>query len=144
MVEERFWKKVKKTSSCWLWTAGKFPDGYGVFQLDGAQRAHRVAYMLEHGHYPENLCLHHCDNRLCVNPEHLYDGTYSDNAVDREMRGRGKKNRGRAKLNFELAEEIREKYATGTTSQRKLAAEYGVAQVTIHEVVNGITWKEEL
>jgi len=87
----RFWTKVEKTlDDCWLWTGAKC-FGYGTFQLDGkAQRAHRVIWLWTKGQIPERLLVcHKCDVRNCVNPEHLFLGTYLDNNRDRKEKGRG-------------------------------------------------------
>lgn len=78
-VIERFWSKVDKESSekgCWIWKAGTTDDGYGAYSWlangsRGWQRAHRFAYLTTIGK-PDKPELHHiCDERLCVNPEHL-------------------------------------------------------------------------
>lgn len=89
-VEERFWSKVNKhgpvpacrpeLGPCWLWKAGMTGKGYGGFFLDGRkQRAHRVAFVLEHGHWPTNQLDHLCRVRLCVNVAHLEDVTGAEN-----------------------------------------------------------------
>ena len=71
---ERFWTKVEKTQSCWLWTGAK-AEGYGQFALDGGKKrvkAHRYAYKQLIGIIPEGLQPDHlCRNRGCVNPQHL-------------------------------------------------------------------------
>ena len=71
--EQRFWIKVNKTETCWLWTAAHMPLGYGVF-WDGTKLvgAHRFAYTLLVGPIPENKDIDHlCRTPACVNPEHL-------------------------------------------------------------------------
>ena len=76
---ERYWSRVDKTSSCWLWTGPVNRDGYGYH----SGLAHRLAYRLEHGPIPSGLMVcHRCNVRLCVNPAHLYAGTALDNARD--------------------------------------------------------------
>lgn len=84
----RFWSKVEKTETCWVWTKGKDAQGYGAFSFNGKNvRAHRFSYELVHG--PTELSvLHHCDNPPCVNPNHLYAGTHSDNMKDAHSRNR--------------------------------------------------------
>lgn len=89
---ERFWEYVNKTETCWLWTGFRDSDGYGKFQIGTNQkkksvRAHRFSYELVHGP-TELLVLHNCDNPPCVNPDHLYAGTHSDNMKDMYAKGR--------------------------------------------------------
>jgi hypothetical protein len=78
----RFWAKVNKTDTCWLWTAGQNENGYGVFRVAGRLTgAHRVAYKLEHGSIPAGAVVDHiCHVRHCVRPEHLRAVTQKQNA----------------------------------------------------------------
>lgn len=79
--EERFWSKVEKTETCWLWTAS-LCDGYGQFSVSAGlpRRAHRVAYELLVGPIPEGLTLDHlCRVRNCVRPDHLEPVTQAEN-----------------------------------------------------------------
>lgn len=93
---ERFWKKVQKTDWCWIWTASFFTNGYGQFRhgsrTDGTRKldhAHRMAYRLEVGQIPEGMLVcHKCDNKKCVNPDHLFLGTSKDNTQDMIKKGR--------------------------------------------------------
>lgn len=70
---KRFWAKVNKTETCWLWTAGTMRKGYGSFWINGGNRsAHHVAWELLVGPIPEGASIFHdCGNHLCVRPEHL-------------------------------------------------------------------------
>lgn len=88
-AEERFWKKVNKTPDCWEWIRCLSSYGYGKFALNGESiTAHRVAFYLEHGRFPEKFLLHKCDNRRCVRPSHLWEGTQADNMHDAIAKGR--------------------------------------------------------
>lgn len=82
---DRFWKRVEKTDSCWLWRGAIVHNGYGVMHvtLDGLNtsvRAHRFSYELHVGAIPEGLTLDHlCRVRACVNPSHLEPVTMAEN-----------------------------------------------------------------
>ena len=90
--EKRFWSKVKKTSYCWLWTASVDGKGYGQIGAGGRGtgnvRAHRASWYLKYGVWPSLNLLHECDNRRCVNPDHLKEGTQKQNLQDMVKRGR--------------------------------------------------------
>ena len=88
-LSERFWEKVDKTGTCWLWTGAKLRTGYGSIRIDHkALRAHRVAYELSVAPIPEGvLILHSCDTPLCVNPAHLRLGDKRENTQDAIDRG---------------------------------------------------------
>ncbi|MGL5580208.1 MAG: HNH endonuclease [Cetobacterium sp.] len=88
---ERMLKKVVKEGSCHLWNGCLTPDGYPRVGRNGNPnlRGHRYFYEQIHGKIPEGLVVRHtCDNRLCLNPEHLILGTQLDNVQDRVERSR--------------------------------------------------------
>lgn len=91
-MRERFEAKFYVTPGCWIWTKGRYHDGYGQFAVSAHERsvrAHRVSYELYVGPIPEDLhVLHRCDVRACVNPEHLFLGTRVDNMQDMIQKGR--------------------------------------------------------
>src|SRR5688572_10191328 len=75
-LSERFWEKVDKTGTCWLWNARKDKDGYGFIRVDGKnKKAHRVAFELVHGREASKSVCHTCDTPGCVNPDHLWEGS---------------------------------------------------------------------
>ena len=88
----RYLLKVKKTNHCWNWIGAKFQKGYGQFWIPEYKRkikAHRFSWIIHKGKIPNDLyVLHHCDNRLCINPDHLFLGTHADNVSDKMKKGR--------------------------------------------------------
>jgi DNA-binding XRE family transcriptional regulator len=146
MNADEFWAHVKRADGCWLWTGNFDSHGYGSLQYEGQKvGAHRVAWELTHGVIPADMCVcHRCDNPKCVNPEHLWLGTKSENALDRHVKGRSRGPEGirqhDARLNLQKAEDIRAAYATRRYTQRALGVRYGVAQQSIGKIVNGRMW----
>jgi hypothetical protein len=88
-LEERFYSKINKIDSCWIWTASKNDQNYGLIWVNGKHvRAHRISYMLAYGELSDKLVIDHlCRNTLCVNPEHLEQVPQSEN-VKRGMAGK--------------------------------------------------------
>lgn len=90
--KERFCAKyfINPANHCWEWTAVLNEWGYGQFKYERKmQLAHRVSYVLHKGEIPDGLLVcHECDNPKCVNPDHLFLGTSSDNARDRNKKNR--------------------------------------------------------
>jgi hypothetical protein len=148
---ERFWAKVDKTSSCWLWVGQINQDGYGKIKIAGKTKtAHRVSWEFKFGPIPNGICvLHTCDIRACVNPTHLWLGTTQDNTRDMITKGRyrnphcGPKGEASrlAKLTNIQVMDIRNRYRCGKVTQRSLAIEFKVHEDTIRRIVNRKLWK---
>ena len=95
-LEIRFWSKVNKTETCWLWTASLDKAGYGYFKALNQRNAHRVSWAMHKGPIPNGMwVLHKCDVRNCVNPEHLFLGDQFANMAD--MVSKGRHNNGKTK-----------------------------------------------
>jgi hypothetical protein len=88
---QRFFDKVEKTDTCWIWKAYCCPQwGYGIFGFKGKLwKAHRFSYFYHRKKHPgKMLVCHHCDTPACVNPEHLFLGTNLDNTMDKVLKYR--------------------------------------------------------
>jgi hypothetical protein len=87
----RFWSKVdiKSADECWEWLSSKTSFGHGRFISENDITAHRFSWILFNGAIPDGLCVcHTCDNPGCVNPNHLWVGTKTDNNRDMTAKGR--------------------------------------------------------
>ncbi|GMV18405.1 MAG: hypothetical protein AMXMBFR56_66290 [Polyangiaceae bacterium] len=149
----RFWSHVDKggpsisaaLGPCWLWTSTRTVKGYGLIRLNvprKMERAHRVAWELEHGAIGDGVCvLHRCDTPSCVRVSHLFLGTRGDNILDMVTKGRTT-----AKLAPEDVLAIRREFVSGLRgggrvaqvgSARELARRFGVHKKTVHQIASG-------
>lgn len=147
-IIERFEKYIKKGDECWEWTGKVSPFGYGQFSVawGDSWQAHRLAYRLYKHKNPGKLCVcHSCDNRKCVNPDHLWLGTRNDNIQDMITKGRMYKRDAErnpaAKLTWLDVNTIRELYKTGRFSHRELGRKFHVEKTTITRLLSKKTWK---
>jgi len=143
----KFWSKVAVTSDherCWLWTAGKNKQGYGVAYWKGKGcSAHVVAFMLAGGVIKPRQVVRHkfCRNPSCCNPKHLLVGTYKDNSQDAVLDGTWPHGEscGRSKLFESDVNAIRK--LKGQITQVSLAKHFCVSAATIWAIQTRRSWK---
>lgn len=142
-VAERFWSRVRKASGCWLWAGCFAGNGYGAIKNRGRQdHAHRVSWELHYGEIPAGLCvLHHCDNRACVNPNHLFLGSHRDNALDCQRKGRANTARGENAGHAKLTENQVRRIKLDSRVMRLIAAEYDIHLQHVYRIKHGQRWK---
>jgi hypothetical protein len=172
-LHERIWALivVGGEDECWQWLGNKDKDGYGqhtvVFSEAKRRRNFRVSRLLiewkmGRSMFPGMQACHTCDHPWCANPAHLFEGTVSDNALDRERKGRGKaaQNGGRINLYLEAkypemirgeghprarlteaqVREIVRLWEDGATAV-SLALRYQVGRTTIRSILKGQNWR---
>lgn len=154
-AEEKFRNSYipEPNSGCWLWLGFVHPrTGYGQFSAGRRTQtlAHRQSWKMHRGQIPEGYCVcHKCDVRTCVNPDHLWLGTYADNMRDAAQKGRmnwkaehcrdlrkGSQHPA-AKLTESQVRDIRSSSTAGVEAARA----HGVSPVTVSRIRRGLTWR---
>lgn len=149
----RFLKHVRTGSGCWEWVGAR-SQGYGAFASEHGlpERAHRVSYRLFVADIPAGAVIcHHCDNRSCVRPDHLFPGTQLDNMRDAQQKGRmargarngwttspGRMPRGRARTRItdDQVREVRRRLANGEMGSH-IARSLNINYATVSRIKNG-------
>jgi hypothetical protein len=141
-IIDRFFKYVEQIpeSTCWYWIGGA--GRYGVFSIthERSISVHVFSYMIHKGDIPKGICVcHTCDEKLCVNPNHLFLGTHGDNAKDRNKKGRHNfgENRPMAKLTEEQVKYIKQSNETNSV----LGEQFNVSATAIYHIRKNINWK---
>jgi hypothetical protein len=143
-LADRFWSKVLKTETCWLWQAQRNNKGYGclaVYRSDKGRHwptyAHRLSWTLTNGPIPDELnVLHRCDTPACVNPDHLFLGTQCDNMRDCVNKGRMPPSTSHAKLTEDQVRGIR----IDTRPHHIIAAAYDLKRLAVWNIKHLKTW----
>lgn len=142
-VSQRFWNKVEKQENgCWQWIGVQDSGGYGRFIVNGKPTmAHRYSYEYHIGPIPEGLIVRHyvCDNRACVNPDHLKVGTKADNTRDLKNSGRMAKGAQLSNLTDVAVLKIRQFYRDGTPP-KVLAEKFGLRPRSVTSILTGENW----
>jgi predicted XRE-type DNA-binding protein len=148
----RFTEKYEVSpTGCWLWTAARKDNGYGVFgrgdRAGGIAYAHRWSYEHFVGPIPEGIAVcHRCDVRHCVNPEHLFLGTIAENQAD--MAAKGRSLRGERHNRVRLTEsdviEIRRLWDETDLTQAEIGARFGIDKQRVSSIVRGRQWRHLL
>lgn len=152
-----FWNKVEKTDTCWNWT-GYTNGGYGKVNINGVVYcSHRVSLAIS-GRLSEPLkkekgaageiVMHTCDNRRCVNPDHLKATTQVENMLDAKIKGRkwngetaGSRN-GRSKLTEDIVRTLKSLFNSHSkVDMYSLASHFEVDVTQLYNIRKNKTWR---
>lgn len=146
----RFWSKVdvRANCDCWQWNGAVGANGYGRIKVNSKKvvHAHRVAWeMFNSDRLGDRFACHTCDNKLCVNPHHIYAGDHDSNTRDAHERGRyvSRVQSGSSNNNARLTEpdviRIKEMIAAGMTN-RAIARGFPVSDAMVSRIRKGRSW----
>ncbi len=140
--------KVELLGECVEWGGARNPNGYGRWTAPTGEHskhrrwyAHRLVWTVLVGPIPEGMnVLHKCDNRPCVNTDHLFLGTQAENMADMITKGRQNKPKGEANGNAKLTEDQVRAIRADARPQRVIAADYGVGKSLVGSIKLHQSW----
>jgi len=168
---ERFWRSVRRNkgpNACWEWQGTlTAPDASGLqYGIIGVRvgdtrkryKAHRVAFLIQHGRWPDKLVCHTCDNPKCVRGSHLFEGTHRDNHHDMLRKGRAGtflptqprdprfpkylySHTNQRVLTWEVVQALRADHAKQPLNFAEVAKAFALRKRTIRDAVTGKTWR---
>lgn len=130
----------KIDGGCWVWNKSVASSGYGQIRWNYTNyRANRASYIVFKGEIPDGMVVRHtCDNKLCINPDHLILGSCKQNSEDmvaRNRQAKGMKN-GRSKLSENDVRAIK----SSALSCSKTAKKFGISKSQAHKIMTGKAW----
>jgi DNA-binding CsgD family transcriptional regulator len=147
---QQFLPEPLDENACWEWQGVRLKGGYGKIMENGRSKrtllAHRVAWEAHNAEpIPPGMCVcHTCDNRACVNPFHLFIGSYTDNMQDMIRKGRKVTHAGELSACAKISEQdvlaIRELGSQGC-KQSDIAHQFGISRASVGLILNGKLWK---
>lgn len=146
-IKQRLERRIITKDGCWITDFSLDSQGYSSMQYNNKRfLIHRLSYILYIGDIPKGLLVcHKCNNKRCINPDHLYAATQSQNVKDAYKDGlinyRRGENHHYTKLSDKEVIEIRKLYKLGGTSHRKLGKLFNVSGCTIGKIINNLSRK---
>lgn len=144
LIIERFEKKFipEPNCGCWLWTGAISSSGYGSFAItkENIVPAHRASFLIYKNEMPEAFVCHSCDNKICVNPDHLWSGTAKDNALDASKKGILQKRPKRYGFGSKFKNDEIIKIFEDKRKYNEIAQEYDISLSTVGAIKRGENW----
>ena len=135
---------------CWYWVGYRDHLGYGRFNGELESKAHRASWRIFVGEIPDGMnVLHRCDVRCCVNPDHLFLGSQSDNVRDMVAKGRNRcspqfgEHNPMAVLSVDSVNNMRRRRTESGDSYKRIAQDFGVSTMTAFRAITGQSWNKQ-
>ncbi len=137
--------RTEAAGECREWSMARQASGYGATWCGGkVVGTHRLMWQLARGPVPHGMhVLHKCDNRPCINPDHLFVGTNAENVADKMKKNRQSNGNtmASAKLTAADVRKIRSLWRAGRHEQREIAKMFGISPTNTHVIIANKTWR---